>query len=310
MALNIIKATDPVVVSNVKILIYGQPGIGKTSLAFTSANPLCLDFDKGSHRSKQRKDALDIDKWPDVVELMQSAEVALAEYDTIVVDTVGRSLDMITRQLIADNYKLGNKNGALAISGWGELKGVYANWTRQLTLLNKDYILIAHDKEDKDGDVRYMRPDIQGGSYAEVLKTVDFVGYLYSNNNKPMLDFNPTDKWIGKNAAGLKAIEVPDLNKHPQFFAELIARMKSELSTAGSESAEIEQQVRDWADTIEGFTTPEEFNTIAKELEAMKGTVKVQVGGLIRKRRTELGIEYDAKNKTFFVANGKAEEVA
>jgi replication-associated recombination protein RarA len=32
-------------------LIYGDPGIGKTTLANTAPNPLLLDFDRGAHRS-------------------------------------------------------------------------------------------------------------------------------------------------------------------------------------------------------------------------------------------------------------------
>ncbi len=79
MALKIIRATDAVKVTILKVLLYGQPGLGKTSLAFTCNAPLCLDFDKGAYRSKQRKDALDIGTWSDVVELMKTP-AALAPY--------------------------------------------------------------------------------------------------------------------------------------------------------------------------------------------------------------------------------------
>ena len=99
MALNIIRATDAVKVTILKVLLYGQPGLGKTSLAFTCNAPLCLDFDKGAYRSKQRKDALDIGTWSDVVELMRTP-AALAPYQTIIVDTVGRCLDEITRHIL------------------------------------------------------------------------------------------------------------------------------------------------------------------------------------------------------------------
>ena len=56
MTLKIVKASEPIKIKTINVLIYGQAGIGKTSTGFTSKNPLCLDFDKGSHRSQFRKD--------------------------------------------------------------------------------------------------------------------------------------------------------------------------------------------------------------------------------------------------------------
>lgn len=293
MSIKIIRATDPIVVKNVRVLIYGQPGLGKTSMAFTARTPLCLDFDKGSHRSKQRKDVLEIDQWADVMELMKDAATLLAAYDTIIVDTVGRCLDIISQHLMRENYKLGNKNGALTMQGWGELKGVFGQWMRQLTLLGKDVILIAHDKEDKDGDTKYLRPDVQGGSYAEVMKTVDFAGYLQMVNNQRNLNFNPTDRWIGKNAADLPVVSIPDFAEQPDYFARVIEHMKRSLSTTGTISAEVSDTVTTWRDTIDGFVQASEFNAILPQVNSMTGTVKVQVGALIKARREKLKIIYN-----------------
>ena len=45
---------DDLIYQGLNILIYGDPGIGKTTLANTAPNPLVLDFDRGSHRASHR----------------------------------------------------------------------------------------------------------------------------------------------------------------------------------------------------------------------------------------------------------------
>jgi hypothetical protein len=58
MTVRIIRSTDPVKIETVVVLVYGDPGAGKTSLAFTAADPLMLDFDRGAHRSGFRGDSV------------------------------------------------------------------------------------------------------------------------------------------------------------------------------------------------------------------------------------------------------------
>lgn len=300
MAIKIIRATDAVKVSVLKVLLFGQPGLGKTSLAFTCERPLCLDFDKGAYRSKQRKDALDISAWTDVVELMKSPET-LAPYRTIIVDTVGRCLDEITRHLLAENAKLGNRNGALSMQGWGELKGVFQAWMRQLTLLGKDVIMIAHDKEDKDGDRVFKRPDVQGGSYAEVLKTADLIGYMSMRNNKATLDFTPCDDFIAKNAAQFKLFAIPDFSgNNAGFGARMLAQAKENMSSVATQVAEAEDIIEAWRSAIEGYTTAEELTRAVVATGELPANLAGQVSALIKERRTVLGLEYDKETKTFY----------
>ena len=87
MALKILSASEPLPVEQLVVAIYGQPGIGKTTLAFTAEAPLLLDFDKGAYRAVGRKDTVQIESWPDVTNI---TEADLAPYKTVIVDTAGR----------------------------------------------------------------------------------------------------------------------------------------------------------------------------------------------------------------------------
>lgn len=300
MAIKIIKSTDKITVSTLVMVVYGQPGAGKSSFGFTANNPLCLDFDKGAYRSKQRKDTLDITSWKDIIELMRSPDV-LNGYETIIVDTAGRCLDVLTQYIISESPKFGNKNGNLTMQGWGELKILFTQWLKQLRLLGKDIILVAHEREEKEGDNTRKRPDMQGGSYAELLKSADLIGYLYMENNRRTIDFTPCDSFYAKNAANIEKQYVPSFDTEmPDYAARLLRFSKSELSNLGQVSIEIAEKVRQWTDTLDGTNDDVSINKIYKDIKEITDvTVKAQVQAAFRKRIPELGLVY-SKEKDIF----------
>ena len=88
MALRITRPDEPILTENLVVTIFGQPGIGKTSVAFSASRPLLLDFDGGSQRAVGRKDVVRIRSWSDVAGI-EAEDVE--DFDTIVIDTVGRA---------------------------------------------------------------------------------------------------------------------------------------------------------------------------------------------------------------------------
>lgn len=295
--MKIISATEAIPVEHPVFLIFGQPGIGKSSLGYSTSNPLNLDFDKGAHRAANRRDTLVIDSWKDVAELLADKS-ALEPYDSITVDTVGRCLDVMTADIIRETPKLG-PNGNLSQQGWGALKNRFRTFTSQLRTLGKDVLLIAHDKEDKDGDTRIVRPDIVGGSFGEVMKIADFVGYLSMNGRKRVLDFNPTDRWIGKNPAGWDPFEVPPVGKAQSFMADLFAQGRAALGDISEESAKVMTAVNDWRTKIANLTKAAEFNAAVPEIKKLPTLVQVQVSPILMEQSKTLKITFDKDKKVF-----------
>ena len=61
--LKIVTAQQALQVQNIITVIYGDPGIGKTSLASSASRPILFDFDLGAHRAgKFRKDVVQVTK--------------------------------------------------------------------------------------------------------------------------------------------------------------------------------------------------------------------------------------------------------
>ncbi len=298
--MRIIKGTEAITVPHPVFMIFGQPGICKTSLAYSTEDPLLLDFDQGAHRAANRRDTLQIGSWADVAELMTHPE-ALEPYKTVIPDTVGRCLDTIIADIASGPN--GNKlapGGNPSQQGWGQLKSRFRTWTSQLRALGKDVLLVSHDKEDKDNDVRVVRPDIVGGSYGEVMKVADFVGYLYMSGRDRVLDFNPTDRWVGKNPARWEPFKVPPVGKAQEFMADLFARGREALGQISERSAEALKEVEAWREKIAGFKTATAFNEAIVEIKKLSPTLAPQVSKILLEAATpDRGVEFDRGAKAF-----------
>jgi hypothetical protein len=295
--MKIIKATDAIPVEHPVFLIFGQPGIGKSSLGYSTHDPLLLDFDKGAHRAANRKDSLVIDAWKDVADLMESAD-ALDPYRALTVDTVGRCLDVMTAHIAYTDPKKA-PGGNLSLQGWGVLKGNFRTWIAQLRTKGKDVLLIAHDKEDKDGESRIVRPDIVGASFGEVMKVADFVGYMYMAGRRRILDFNPTDKWVGKNPAGWEPFEVPPVGKAQAFMADLFDKGRAALGALSEESALTMRQVETWREKIAALTTAKQLNEQIPLIKALPPILQPQVSKLLMDHAAAKTIPFDKSRKAF-----------
>ncbi len=283
--LKIIKATEPLTVDRINICIYSPPGLGKTTLGFTAEDPLLLDCDNGSYRAANRKDVVSVASWADIATI---SATDMAPYKSIIVDTAGRALDFLTAEIIASNPKMG-RGGALTLQGFGELKAKFTAWLKMLKMSGKDVILVAHMNEERNGDDVIERLDVQGGSKAEIYKSVDAMGRIYMRNNERFLDFNPRENSFGKNPCSLPVM--PFSIENGKFLAEVIATIKERLNA----SVEIEKAARsdmqDWMLVIREANSCESLNQLMPEI--MKATPPVKA--LATKRASELKL---ARNST------------
>ena len=90
------KSNELVIPTTVKMMIYGQAGMGKSTVALSAPKPLLLDFDNGVKRVNmahlENIDTVQVTSWSDVQQVLQED---LSAYQTIVVDTIGKMMDFI-----------------------------------------------------------------------------------------------------------------------------------------------------------------------------------------------------------------------
>lgn len=267
MALRITKSSEPIKVDRLNVCIYGQPGAGKSSLAFTADAPLLLDFDNGAHRAANRKDVVRVQGWSDVADMGPND---LAAYKTIIVDTAGRALDVLTADIIRRNPKAG-RGGALTLQGYGTLKAEFVAWLKALNTYGKDVVLIAHMDEQRNGDDIIERLDVQGGSKGEIYKAADAMGRLSIKAGARTLNFNPTEAAFGKNPGLLDVMEIPHPDKDPAFLAGVVAAIKARLNAMTEEQMSAQAALDAWRTKIEGLKTAAQFNA---ELPSLKAAPK------------------------------------
>ncbi len=210
--MEIIKAHEPIRATTIRVLIYGEPGIGKTTFGLTAPGPLLVDCDSGVRRvaPQFRSDYVPVTSWKDILDVSREK---LPDYETLVIDTVGKAMEFLADQIKKENYKLTNKTGGLTLQGWGALLAQFTDFLGQVQRRGKHIVFVAHHREGQEDEKRYFRPDISGRSLGNIIRDMDLVGYMQSRNNERTISFNPTDAFYGKNTCGLPSvITIPDMN--------------------------------------------------------------------------------------------------
>lgn len=290
--LKIGKADDPVEVRRLITCIYGQPGIGKTAAAMTAAAPLHFDFDAGRHRTEFRGAPVEIKTWADVEAVTPED---LEPYQTVVIDTVGRALDLLSAHLTTKDAKMRASGGGLSLQGYGALKSTFAQWLRKLTVAGKDVVLIAHSDEQKRGDDVLERLDIQGSSKGEVYKLADLMGRLVFEGQKRRFLCSPSDSAFGKNPCGLPPIDVPSFKEERWWLAGVLSGVKARLNERANQAGAA-QAAKDHAlNRIEAATTAEELNGLVADLQGADQSTKAA----LLARGKELGIPFDRQARSF-----------
>ena len=141
---------------------------------------------------------------------------------------------------------------------------------------------------------------IVGASFGEVMKVADFVGYMYMAGRRRILDFNPTEKWVGKNPAGWEPFEVPPVAKSQAFMADLFDKGRAALGALSDESAQVMRQVETWRATIDSYTTAKQFTDAIPLLNAITvPMVQIPVKKILMDAAEAKGITFDRAKKVF-----------
>lgn len=292
--------------TSIKALIYGQPGLGKTTFALSSPKPILLDFDNGVHRvnPEHQTDTLQIQSWQEVIDELN--EGTFNAYQTIVIDTAGKMLDYLSAWLIAKNPKLGKTNGALSLQGYGERKGEFTNFIKRLSTLGKHIIFLAHEKEEKEGDTKYVRPEIGGSSGTDLYKELDLIGYMEAIGKKRTISFLPQEKYYAKNACGLnETIEIPELSNGTanNYFSEhIVALYQKSLEERKDKIAEYNELMEVIGAKIDSITSAEIANEVidwAKSFEGHIWSSKIIASQMLGAKCKELSLTFDTKTKKY-----------
>lgn len=182
---------------------------------------------------------------------------------------------------------------------------MFQQWFKRLNVAGKNVVMIAHHKEEKEGDSTRKRPDIQGSSYGLVMKQADFVGFAYLNEaSKRVIGFAPTADYFGKDSARLGVVTVEDYESNSAFGAELIGRMKNAFQDLAEENEKVAKVVQEWRKELEAMTEPIHFNQAIPFLKQLEDPAAGQVRKLVTDRIKQLGLKFNKSKGKYEAENG------
>lgn len=143
----------------VRSCLYGPSGVGKSTLAKDTPNPLFLDFEKGSHHLEV--DRIEPDDWEQVLQILNSLRDEEHKYQTLVIDTADWAEKLLINWVCEKHHKDSIEDFGYG-KGWTVLAENFSKFLVMLDALRArgmHVLFVAHSQIRK-----FEQPD-QSGSY-------------------------------------------------------------------------------------------------------------------------------------------------
>ena len=287
------------------VIVAGVPGIGKTTLALSSPKPLLIDLDKGVSRveAKYRKDTAVVNTFEELKNDLKDSD--LSSYETIIIDTGGKLLEMLKPVVIAKDPKNGKRDGNLSLQGYGAIKREFASFIAFVKSLNKHLIIVFHASEvNLENDLTGLRIRIEGSSRDDVWDDIDIGGFVEIVGKKRTIGFSNCERYYAKGTHGIHGVyEIPDLSdgKKNTFFTDLFNKIKDDLNTETIEFDNYTKTIEALMPSVNNAKNVEELNTAYNEVASAEHflTSKDELWFALTEKAKELGVKYDKGSKCF-----------
>lgn len=275
---SITSGDEPLEIKTFFAVLYGLPGVGKTSLSFTApGNVLHLNFDRGLHRAiqKNRPTSMDVTDFSGFYEALRGAEFEAYVRDngikTVVIDTAGKLLDdFIAPFLIKTDMKNANHAGGLTLQGYGALKTVFSAIKSRLQTFGVNTVCVCHAKEVGDGQNLRFDLAVSGGSSDVLHSTADLIGFVSVRpDGQRQVNFNATAQTIGKAIGRLDPVAIPDADSegYDTCLADIFAKVAANVRGGSERQIAFREKLDGWNLKIADCESAADFNALAADLK-------------------------------------------
>ena len=190
---------------------------------------------------------------------------------------------------------------------------MFIDFVKRVTMMGKCVVFVAHEREEKVGETKQIRPEIGGSSAGDLIKELDLVGYMEMSDKKRTISFNPQEKFYAKNTCNLKPLmEIPtiiDSEGNAVAANNFITGIIREYMDYQAKQTELTEQYEALMDVItakvEMVTDADTANQVLDDLNTMKGHIfdsKLRGRILLNDRCKQLGLKANVKTKRYEAA--------
>ena len=301
-----IKKPNELNFSNKKfaVIVAGVPGIGKTTLALSSPKPLLIDLDKGVSRvvARYRTDTAEVENYDELVNDLQNTD--LSNYETIVIDTGGKLLEMLKPVVIKEDAKNGKRDGNLSLQGYGAIKRKFAQFVSFVKGLNKHLIFVFHATEVQlADDIIGLRIRMEGSSKDEIWDDIDIGGFVEMRGNTRTIGFSNCSRYYAKGTHGINGIyDIPVLENGVKnnFFTNLFNSIQNELQQENIEASKYAEAMQTIND-VNICSNLSQINQTFDKIKTMEHhlTSKEELWFALTEKAKSLGFKFNKETKQF-----------
>ena len=305
-----IKKPNELINENQKIrmLIAGYPGIGKTTLALSAPKPLLVDVDLGINRvmASARKDFIQPNSYE---ELLEDLKGDLSDYETLVIDTGGKLLELMKNYVIKNDVKNAKKDGSLSLQGYGAVAREFSRFMDNCYYnLRKNIVIVFHAVEEKDEEQTKLRILVEGSTKNTVWQNVEIGGFMEIIGKKKTIGFDNCERYFAKASFGIKGVmEIPELDgtKPNDFLTKLFQlannNIKKEAVFFEEQKKEYEKLMNEIVPQIEKMETKEDLITITKLIKETNHilTSEKELKHKFKEKVAELGYQWNGDKKEY-----------
>lgn len=300
---------------NLVMMVYGEPGQGKTTLALSAPSPVLIDTDGGVGRTlaAHRCPTVQVSRWEDVNGALD--EIANLPFRTIVVDTVGKLLDYMSEFITRNDPKMRKRDGSLSLQGYGQRKSMFRDFIKRCMLMGRNVVFVAHASEEKAGDDYVVRPIVGGSSMNDIMGELDLLGLLVNFGGKRLLLWGNdgtsgfAKSFYSKNTCFLpNTMEVPvvaDANGNTVAPNAFLSGVFDHYEKSQADKEKLNQDygklVAELKERIGAAESGKDLNKLMKEISGMKHIYdsKLVAGKALNAKAAELGFKYSKTDKKY-----------
>lgn len=291
----------------IKMIVAGYAGIGKTTLGLSAPKPLLFDIENGVDRveGQYRKDTLIVESYEGLLEDLEKEN--FSNYETFVIDTGGKLLDLMKPYVIRQNQQNGQRDGSLSMKGWGAVAQEFKRFMNIVNNMRKHIIYIFHTKEEQDGDMTKLRIQVEGSIKTKIWEDMDLGGFVEMVGKKRTIGFSNTERYYAKGTHGVNGVyDIPTLYEkaNNDFLTSLFQGYIDDLnshSTAHLEKQSAYEKAMTFRKVIDKCGNDEHLNKALEQLKTIEHslTSERELKTHLISKAKELGYQYDTNKKAF-----------